>query len=134
MVHERLAAGRAVRVEPVGSAGEMVICDIAPSVDRFVRQLPVSAGPMEPTPDVTRPEPAVVADFSGGNGTSKVDQYPGIPGSGWATGWRLDAISEAESTASVESTDPLLGGDGHRLAERHDVGDGGGDELRRVTV
>lgn len=49
---------------------------------------------------------AVVADFSGGNGSTLPDQYVGATGAGWSSAWSAgSAIS-----GSVTNTSPLSGG------------------------
>ncbi|MBN1590602.1 MAG: hypothetical protein JW888_13895, partial [Pirellulales bacterium] len=107
---QRLAAGRVVRVEPSSSRGQMVIRNIATSTNQFVRRLPIASEASKPTVDDKRSRPTVVADFSGGNGSSEVDQFPGVPGLGWATDWELGEIEEVDSIASIENTNPVLGG------------------------
>lgn len=106
----RLAAGRAVRVAMVDLEQTASIKEIAPLDNRFVRQLP----PVEPA------QTAIVADFSGGNGNGSPDQYPGVAGAGWEGGWTNSEAPGMRLTASVEGTNPLLGGGDYLrvLAER----------------
>lgn len=56
----------------------------------------------------------VAAGFDGGAGTSTVDQYPGIAGSGWSGAWTTGNLSAGGITSSVETT-PQLGTGGHHL-------------------
>lgn len=48
----------------------------------------------------------VAADFTGGNGTTSVDQFQGIAGGGWSNAWSLTGSGYA---GSVESTTPIDG-------------------------
>jgi hypothetical protein len=91
-----LTAGSAASVVLASGQNEATVHEIAFRADRYVRTLP--------------PRPAIVADFSGGEGTSAVDQYPGIPGSGWATGWTYRATRDTNCTATVERDNPLADG------------------------
>ena len=50
---------------------------------------------------------ATVANFTDGNGTASSDQWTGIAGNGWATGW---ASLGAAAGTGVVSTSPLEGG------------------------
>jgi len=119
----RLAAGRAVRAAFVGQASTVTITEITPVADRFVRQLP----PAEPA------KPAIVADFSGGNGDSQADQFPGTAGSGWASGWRLQGTDGAQCTMSVEQPNPVLDG-GNYLRVSVEQARGRRGILRRLDV
>jgi len=113
VVRRRLAAGRAVRIEPAGLKGEPIIREIAPPVDLFVRHMPVSAPLTEPIaakPIATQPTPAIIADFSGGKGTSQAGQFPGVAGSGWASAWDVGEEGAAQTAVSVENSKPLFGG------------------------
>ena len=112
-----LSAGRAVRVEPTGANGLLAVRNISTSTNFFVRQMP------------KRSTPAIVADFSGGNGVSKVDQYPGTAGLGWDSDWHIDQAEGIDCKVFVENTNPLLGGGDYlrMVAERK----AGSDHVRR---
>jgi hypothetical protein len=49
---------------------------------------------------------AVIADFSGGNGTATPDQYLGTSGAGWSGAW----VQPAGLSGTVVNTSPLDGG------------------------
>jgi len=96
---QRVQAGGAVRITLVGQKGASpVISKITPPVNRFVRRMP------------STPVEAIVADFSGGEGNTQVDQFPGVAGSGWATGWSVGEAKELKCVTSIEQDNPLLGG------------------------
>jgi hypothetical protein len=118
-MRRHVTAGSAVSVELADGRNGPTVHEIAFRPDRYVRSLPGS-------------EPAIVADFAGGQGTSAVDQYPGIPGSGWATGWTYRTTRETTCTATVERDSPLAdGGDYLRvLIERKS----GAAPVRRAIV
>lgn len=59
---------------------------------------------------------AVIADFSGGNGTSEPDQFLGTPGDGWQTAWSRRVGSGSSENNSVIDTNPLSPGGGNYLA------------------
>jgi hypothetical protein len=105
----RLTAGRAIRIERAGPRNAARLREITPLADRFVRAMPPPADPPKAKAPV-RPTPAIVADFSGGNGKLRVDQFTGIPGPGWATAWKLKEHKAAEFTASVEDVAPIRDG------------------------
>jgi len=96
-----LRAGSAASIRLAGGSHEPIVRKIAFRADRYVRRLPRST---------SSPQPAIVADFSGGEGKSAVDQYPGIPGLGWATGWASHKIRGFACRATIERDDPLLNG------------------------
>lgn len=116
----RLTAGTAASVVASAQRGA-TIHEIAFRGDRFVRAM----RPPSPTP-------AIVADFSGGEGATAVNQYPGIAGDGWATGWTYRATSSVTCTATVERDDPLAGGGEYLrvLVERKS----GVSDVRRALV
>ncbi len=58
---------------------------------------------------------AVVAQFTGGDGTASVDQYKGIAGDGWATPWSSRNGSNGVTTIGVQSTTPFGEGMGNYL-------------------
>ncbi len=49
----------------------------------------------------------IVANFTGGDGFESVDQYPGIPGDGWATAWQTNTASSSAGTSLVGFVDEL---------------------------
>jgi hypothetical protein len=53
-------------------------------------------------------EAAIIANFTDGNGTSSVDQFAGIAGSGWSAGWAVGTTSASQSP-TVVNTNPLSG-------------------------
>jgi len=109
-VRRCVEAGRAVRVAPVDHSGELVVQEIASTVDRFVRHLPTP--PIKP-PAAEKPaqlEPTVVANFSGGHGREHADQYPGMYGGGWAGGWFTSKRGGMDLNVSLEDTKPIRGG------------------------
>jgi len=106
----RVEAGEAFRVSPGATGGQFVVRQYVAAADTFVRRMP-AAGPA--APPATKPTPAIVAEFSGGNGQSQVDQFPGVPGDGWATAWGVGDAKELTCTASIEKDCPLLGGGDH---------------------
>ncbi|MBN2217002.1 MAG: FecR domain-containing protein, partial [Pirellulales bacterium] len=103
-----LSAGQAARVE-VGDRLDQtpVIREIKPTKSSFARRVP--SAPVKPA-ETVKPEPAIVADFSGGPGESGTDQFPGVAGNGWATGWGVGEAKELECITSIEQSSPLLGG------------------------
>jgi hypothetical protein len=106
----RIVAGDAVRIARAGARPKTVIRNIEQKADRFVRRFPATVDRENTPAAAARPRPSIVADFSGGNGSTRMDQFPGIPGDGWASEWSLDKIDNVESTAWIENTNPLLGG------------------------
>jgi len=50
---------------------------------------------------------AILANFTGGNGTSLVDQYQGIAGAGWDAGWGTSGVTVP--TATVANGSPING-------------------------
>lgn len=52
----------------------------------------------------------IIADFTGGNGTASSDQWTGVSGNGWATGW--GSVGSTTGTGVVNTT-PLSGGDNY---------------------
>lgn len=60
----------------------------------------------------------VVANFSGGTGTTGVDQWTGAAGSGWTGGWTTGASNASDVTFSgeVKSDTPLSTGGGSYLS------------------
>ncbi|MGD9128375.1 MAG: FecR family protein [Planctomycetia bacterium] len=116
-LRESLVAGQAVRVEVANRQGALpIIRKITPTTDTFVRYIPV----VPVKPDALENSRVVLADFSDGEGSSHVDQYPGIGGLGWATGWRVEKTKHYKWSISTEETNPLLGGGKylHVLLER----------------
>ena len=55
----------------------------------------------------------VTADFDDGAGTTTVDQYPGIAGSGWSGAWTTGALPAGGITAALQTTPPLGAGGNH---------------------
>lgn len=72
--------------------------------------------------------PGIVADFSGGTGTTSADQFGGKAGDGWLGGWNKSGTTV---TASVETANPLNGG-GNYLAIT-DIDATGGGYTRRFS-
>jgi len=97
----RLKAGRAVRIELAAEGRTTVLREIAPAADRFVRQLRAPAA---------KPDRMIAADFSGGNGQSEPDQFPGAPGPGWATPWSIAKVDGIDITAVVDGAEPVNAG------------------------
>lgn len=65
-------------------------------------------------------------DFSGGAGTTGVDQYAGIAGSGWSSPWSATFHSgTASGSATVGSASPLVVGGGNYLQVNFDTTTGG---------
>lgn len=63
-------------------------------------------------------------DFADGNGTTTVDQYTGISGSGWNTAWTQSFSANATNTsATVVNTSPLYTGGGNYLQVSYDTTD-----------
>jgi len=128
-VRRRVEAGQAFRVEPIGLSGKSVIQEIAPPVDRFVRRVP---RPGEST------QRLIVADFSGGNGFARADQFPGTSGDGWASGWNIylqTLQKKVPVTAPIEKfnnwgTQQFHGLKYTAVAEQANPILGGGDYLR----
>jgi hypothetical protein len=109
-----LTIGQAARVEPAAAQTAMpTVRQVAPVASRFVRQMPATG--------------AVVADFSGGEGNARSDQFPGAAGLGWAAGWNITPSQELSCAASIEELNPLRGGGKylHVLVERKQGGTGG---------
>ncbi|HLA83518.1 MAG TPA: FecR family protein [Thermoguttaceae bacterium] len=112
-----LTAGSAASIVLAAGQGEPAFHEIPFRADRYVRDL----SPAVPA----APKPAIVADFSGGQGKSAVDQYPGIPGTGWATGWGYQTNRETTNNVSVERDNPLFdGGDYLRVLIERTSGTG----------
>jgi len=129
-LRQHLVAGRAARVEVTDRQGALpIIREITPAVVSFVRQIPqVPKRPLVPIKpsDADKPEAAIVADFSGGEGNAQVDQFPGVAGSGWAAGWNVGEAGELKCITSIEQANPLLGGGKYLrvLVERQSGGSG----------
>jgi len=119
----RLTAGSAASIVLASGQSEPTIHEIAFRADRYIHNLPSAAS--------APPQPAIVADFSGGEGKSAVDQYPGTAGSGWATGWARQKGGGATCTATIQRDNPLLDGGDHLqvLIERKS----GANECRRTV-
>jgi len=81
------------------------------------------------------PAAVLTLDFANGNGTTSVDQYAGIAGSGWNTAWTTAAGSNVtSSTSTVINTTPLYSGSGNYLSTSYTVnGLGGGNQWVRVS-
>ncbi|MBN1588530.1 MAG: FecR domain-containing protein, partial [Pirellulales bacterium] len=107
----RLKAGSAARVELAGASNKPIFRPVPVAPNRFVRSLPSPSTPAERS---------IVADFSGGNGNASANQFPGVAGAGWASGWYTRQADGMKCTALVERANPLLdGGDYLRvLVER----------------
>lgn len=66
-------------------------------------------------------------DFADGNGTTSVDQFQGIAGSGWRGGWINAAGTGVTSYGgNVTNTSPLTSGGGNYLSMNFSVVGGGG--------
>lgn len=52
----------------------------------------------------------IVANFTDGNGTTLVDQFSGVGGSGWVAGWASLTSSSPTFTTTVTNVNPLSGG------------------------
>lgn len=64
-------------------------------------------------------------DFTGGNGTSLVDQYAGTAGSGWSTPWTQVFGADTSSTsASVVNATPIYSGGDNYLQVGFNTGTG----------
>lgn len=50
---------------------------------------------------------AVIADFSGGSGTTQPDQYLGMAGDGWAEAWSSRTGSQSTSSFTVNDSTPF---------------------------
>ncbi len=61
----------------------------------------------------------IVANFTGGNGATSVDQYLGIAGGGWATAWSRTGTAKS-GFPTVGSATPLNGG-GNYLKVQSDI-------------
>ena len=108
-LRESLMAGQAVRVEMAGRQGTLpIVRKIATAKDTFVRQIPLlTPGMPKSLPESPK---AVVADFSGGEGVSNANQFPGTAGSGWTTGWLVKEFNGLKWSTSIEQANPILGG------------------------
>lgn len=63
------------------------------------------------------PAAVLTLDFADGNGTTSVDQYAGIAGSGWNTAWTTaSGSSVTASSSTVINTAPLYTGGGNYLS------------------
>jgi len=62
----------------------------------------------------------IVADFTGGNGTTQVDQYAGKAGDGWSGAWVEN--SSTDISATVINTSPLNGGGNYLSVTNNDTG------------
>ena len=62
----------------------------------------------------------IVANFTGGNGTTQADQYAGMAGDGWSTAWR--EASDTDISATVINTSPLNGGGNYLSVTNNDAG------------
>lgn len=72
----------------------------------------------------TSPSNATVLtlDFTDGNGTTSVDQFNGVAGSGWKAGWTSAAGTSITSTMNtVTNTSPLYTGGGNYLSSTFTV-------------
>lgn len=73
--------------------------------------------------------------FADGNGTTSVDQYQGISGSGWNTAWSTArGGSTSSSTLNVINTNPLTTGGGNYLSVNYTVAGGGGTNTQFARV
>ncbi len=72
-------------------------------------------------------EGAIIANFSGGNGTAQVDQYTGTPGMGWGTAW----VPISPTSGTVLNTNPLSPGSGNYLALTFTGSSGSGSAWRQ---
>lgn len=72
-------------------------------------------------------------EFSGGNGTTSVDQFEGISGSGWNTAWSETFHSgTANGNATVTATNPMVSGGGNYLSVSYDT-QASGTRLARLA-
>jgi hypothetical protein len=111
-VSRLIEAGQAVRVVRVGSTNRFDVQKIAPSASLFVRRLPAPLARPTVAEKPVKRKPAIVAEFSGGDGKSQVDQFPGRAGPGWNGPWQVLKDRRFEVTASIRDTKPLRrGGD-----------------------
>jgi len=111
-----LSVGQAARIEvAAGGTALPTVRQVARTAGKFVRQMPV--------------ENAIVADFSGGVGNTRSDQFPGTAGSGWATGWSIAEDKALSCVATIEESSPLLGGGEYlRVLVERRAGEGGASE------
>lgn len=73
-------------------------------------------------------------DFSGGSGTSSVDQYTGTAGAGWSTAWSATFHSGVTNgSATVGSSAPLATGGGNYLQFNYDTTSAGSGRLARLS-
>jgi len=76
---------------------------------------------------------AIIADFSGGEGTSSPNQFKGMAGEGWLDGWNSRNGSNGTTTFTVESTAPLRTGAGNYLKIDYQRNDTGGSNRAGVA-
>lgn len=68
---------------------------------------------------------AVVANFTGGNGTASADQYAGIAGNGWTSAWQSAVTSPVSTpTATVINTTPINSGGNYLSVTTNGTTDG----------
>lgn len=73
-------------------------------------------------------------DFTDGNGTTSVDQFAGIAGSGWKTAWTTQAGPNVTGFSStVTNTNPLAGGGNYLQTNFSVVGTNQGGQWLRLS-
>ena len=104
----KVQAGEAVRMILANrKETPPIIQSIAATTNTFVRQMPRSVPGRPRLPDASN---MVVADFSGGEGTSQVNQFPGTAGAGWANRWQILEDESLRRSTTIEQANPILGG------------------------
>lgn len=74
-------------------------------------------------------------DFTNGNGTSSVDQFTGVSGSGWNTAWLQSYGSDVTSPlAVVQNTTPIYSGGDNYLHVTYSAGTNVDSTLRTARV
>jgi len=73
----------------------------------------------------------IVANFTGGAGTSQVDQYTGIAGDGWTSAWN-ERAGDATVSASVLNSSPLATGGNYLSVNITGTGDVGASNVAAV--
>jgi len=69
-------------------------------------------------------------DFTGGNGTSLVDQYIGKSGSGWTTAWSMAGGADTTPSAAVTNASPIYTGGDNYLHLTYDTASGTSRSVR----
>ncbi len=76
---------------------------------------------------------AIIADFSGGDGTSQPDQYRGIAGDGWSGPWGFRSGSDGTTAIGVQSSNPFPGGGNYLQVQFTKTSAGGGSNRAGVA-